>query len=48
MAVDYSNACGGRGWGQAARLGAAQNATLRSCYKRGAKECVIRAFFCDA
>ena len=48
MAVDYANACGGHGWGQVARLGAAQNAALRSCYKDGAKECVIRTFFCDA
>jgi hypothetical protein len=48
MAVDYANACGGHGWGQAPRLGAAQNAALRSCYKDGAKECVIRTFFCDA
>src|SRR3569833_2149487 len=48
MAVDYANACGGHGWGRAARLGAAQNAALKSCYKEGAKECVIRTFFCDA
>jgi hypothetical protein len=48
MAVDYANACGGHGWGEARRLGAAQNAALRSCYKDGAKECVIRTFFCDA
>lgn len=48
MAVDYANACGGNGWGQARRLGAAQNAALRSCYQDGAKECVIRTFFCDA
>jgi uncharacterized protein DUF4189 len=48
LAVDYANACGGHGWGKAARLGAAQNEALRSCYKDGAKECVIRSFFCDA
>jgi hypothetical protein len=48
LAVDYANACGGHGWGKAARLGAAQNEALRSCYKDGAKECVIRTFFCDA
>ena len=48
MAVDYANACGGHGWGRAAKLGAAQNAALKSCYKDGAKECVIRTFFCDA
>jgi hypothetical protein len=48
LAVDYANACGGHGWGKAGRLGAAQNEALRSCYKDGAKECVIRSFFCDA
>jgi hypothetical protein len=48
LAVDYANACGGHGWGKASRLGAAQNQALRSCYKDGAKECVIRTFFCDA
>ncbi len=48
LAVDYANACGGHGWGKASRLGAAQNEALRSCYKDGAKECVIRTFFCDA
>ena len=48
LAVDYANACGGHGWGKAARLGAAQNAALRSCYRDHAKECVIRTFFCDA
>lgn len=47
LAVDYANACGGHGWGKAARLGAAENQALRSCYKDGAKECVIRTFFCD-
>lgn len=48
LAVDYANACGGHGWGKGPRLGAAQNEALRSCYKDGAKECVIRTFFCDA
>jgi hypothetical protein len=47
LAVDYADACGGQGWGQAPRLGAAQNAALRTCYEAGAKDCVVRAFFCD-
>jgi hypothetical protein len=47
LAVDYANACGAHGVGKAARLGPAQNVALRSCYTDGAKECVIRAFFCD-
>jgi len=48
LAVDYANACGGQGWAKATRLGAAENEALRGCYRDGAKECVIRTFFCDA
>ena len=48
FAVDFTNPCGAHGWGKGARLGAIQNAALRSCYKDGGKECVIRTFFCDA
>jgi hypothetical protein len=48
FAVDFSNACGAHGWGKAAKLGRSQNEALRSCYKDGGKECVIRTFFCDA
>ena len=48
FAVDYTNACGGFGWGRADKLGRAQNAALKACYKEGGKECVIRTFFCDA
>lgn len=47
FAVDFVNPCGGHGWGKAAKLGNAQNVALRSCYKDGGKECVIRTFFCD-
>ena len=39
---------GGFGWGRADKLGRAQNAALKACYKEGGKECVIRTFFCDA
>jgi hypothetical protein len=47
LAVDYADGCGARGWGQASDLGQAQNAALKSCYREGAKDCVIRTFFCD-
>ena len=30
------------------RLGAAQNTALQFCYKYGGKDCVIRAWICDA
>ena len=48
FAVDFTNPCGGHGWGKNAKLGRAQNVALRSCYNDGGKECVIRTFFCDA
>ena len=48
FAVDFTNACGAHGWGKGARLGGTQNEALRSCYRDGGKECVIRTFFCDA
>jgi hypothetical protein len=47
LAVDFTNGCGARGWGEASELGHAQNAALRACYRDGGKECVIRTFFCD-
>jgi Domain of unknown function (DUF4189) len=48
FAVDFANACAAHGWGKAPKLGRSQNEALRSCYKDGGKECVIRTFFCDA
>jgi hypothetical protein len=48
LAIDFNNGCGAHGWGKAAKLGPAQNVALRSCYRDGGKECVIRTFFCDA
>lgn len=48
FAVDFTNPCGGNGWGRGPRLGRSQNEALRACYADGGKECVIRAFFCDA
>jgi hypothetical protein len=47
-AIDMRNACGSYGYASAARLGPAQNTALRQCYSNGGKDCVIRAFICDA
>jgi len=47
FAVDFINACGAHGWGKEPRLGRSQNEALKSCYRDGGKECVIRTFFCD-
>jgi hypothetical protein len=48
FAVDAKNVCGPHGWASAARLGRAQNLALHQCYQNGGRECVIRAFLCDA
>jgi hypothetical protein len=48
FAVDLRNACGSYGFASAARLGPAQNTALKQCYSNGGKDCVIRAFVCDA
>src|SRR5256885_44220 len=48
LAIDVTNACGALGYASAGRLGQAQNTALRQCYRYGGKDCVIRAFVCDA
>ena len=48
LAIDGNNACGAHGYAAATRLGEAQNTALRQCYRFGGKDCVIRAFVCDA
>ena len=48
FAVDMRNACGSYGFASASRLGPAQNTALKQCYSNGGKDCVIRAFVCDA
>jgi hypothetical protein len=48
FAVDMRNVCGSYGFAAASRLGLAQNSALKQCYSNGGKDCVIRAFVCDA
>jgi hypothetical protein len=48
IAIDGRNVCGPQGYAVAPRLGAAQNEALRICYQDGGKDCVIRAWACDA
>ncbi len=48
IAIDGKNACGAHGYAVAARLGEAQNTALRQCYEHGGKDCVVRAWACDA
>ena len=48
FAVDMRNACGFHGHATGSRLALAQNQALRHCYQNGGKDCVVRAFVCDA
>jgi hypothetical protein len=48
FAIDGHNACGPNGYASADRLGQAQNSAMRQCYRFGGKDCVIRAWVCDA
>jgi hypothetical protein len=48
LSIDARNACGAFGYAAAPRLGQAQNTALRYCYRNGGKDCVIRAWVCDA
>ena len=48
LSVDMVNPCGPHGYAVAPKISSAQNEALRECYKYGGKECVIRAWACDA
>lgn len=48
FAVDMKNPCGAHGYAVDKRISAAQNTALKFCYQYGGKECVIRAWACDA
>ncbi len=48
FAIDGRKPCGPHGFANAPRLSEAQNIALRYCYKHGGKDCVIRAWICDA
>lgn len=48
FAIDGHDACGPHGYAVAPRLAQAENLALQYCYKYGGRDCVIRAFACDA
>jgi len=48
LAIDMTNPCGAYGQAVAPRISSALNAATRYCYQYGGKECVIRAWACDA
>jgi hypothetical protein len=48
LAVDMTNPCGAHGYAVKPKISSSLNAATRKCYESGGKECVIRAWACDA
>jgi hypothetical protein len=48
LSVDLANPCGAYGYAVKPKISSSLNAATRECYKYGGKECVIRAWACDA
>jgi len=48
LAVDMTNPCGAHGYAVKPRISSSLNTATRKCYEFGGKECVIRAWACDA
>jgi len=48
LAIDMKNPCGAFGYAVESRISSALNAASKKCYGYGGKECVIRAWACDA
>ncbi|ABD08366.1 conserved hypothetical protein [Rhodopseudomonas palustris HaA2] len=48
LAIDLLNPCGAHGYAVEPKISSTLNAATRKCYEYGGKECVIRAWACDA
>jgi len=48
LSVDLSNPCGAHGYAVKPHISGSLNAAAKKCYEFGGKECVIRAWACDA
>lgn len=48
LAVDMKNPCGPYGYAVKPKISSSLNEATRKCYEFGGKECVIRAWVCDA
>jgi hypothetical protein len=48
VSVDMTKPCGAYGYAVQPRISSALNAAAKQCYDNGGKECVIRAWACDA
>jgi hypothetical protein len=48
LSIDMTNPCGAHGYAVEPRISTSLNSATRKCYEFGGKECVIRAWACDA
>ena len=48
LSIDLTNPCGPHGYAVEPRISTSLNNATRKCYEFGGKECVIRAWACDA
>jgi hypothetical protein len=48
FSIDASNPCGAHGYAVRPRISSSLNEATRKCYEFGGRECVIRAWACDA
>jgi len=48
FSVDMANPCGAHGYAVEPRISTSLNSAMRKCYEFGGRECVIRAWACDA
>jgi Domain of unknown function (DUF4189) len=48
LSVDMANPCGAHGYAVKPRISSTLNEATKKCYEFGGKECVIRAWACDA
>jgi hypothetical protein len=48
LSIDLTNPCGAHGYAVEPRISTSLNTAMRKCYEFGGKECVIRAWACDA
>ena len=48
FSIDIANPCGAHGYAVRPKISNSLNEATRECYKFGGKDCVIRAWACDA
>ena len=48
LSIDMTNPCGAHGYAVKPHISSSLNEATRKCYEFGGKECVIRAWACDA